>query len=69
MEAGRAEVRLADGAHAWVSRELRPEASAGEYVLVDRGLIIETLAAEEAQAILDMYAEIGGLLEAEDTRV
>jgi hypothetical protein len=29
-------------------------------------LVVETIAADEAQAILSMYAEIGALLEAED---
>lgn len=66
VDADRAEVRLADGTCTWVSRELHPEVTGGDYVLVDRGLIIGSLAATEAEAILSMYAEIGGLLEVED---
>jgi hydrogenase assembly chaperone HypC/HupF len=60
------EVELADGERVRVSCELRPDVAVGDYVLVDRGLVVETIAADEAQAILSMYAEIGALLEAED---
>jgi hydrogenase assembly chaperone HypC/HupF len=60
------EVELADGERVRVSGELRPDVAVGDYVLVDRGLVVETIAADEAQAILSMYAEIGALLEAED---
>jgi hydrogenase assembly chaperone HypC/HupF len=62
------EVELADGERARVSSELRPDVAVGDYVLVDRGLVVETIAADEAQAILSMYAEIGALLELEDAR-
>lgn len=63
------EVELADGQRATVSSELKPDLAVGDYVLVDRGLVIETIAAEEAEAILQMYAEIGTMLEAEDALV
>ncbi len=63
---GRVEVELADGQRAMVSSELKPDLAVGDYVLVDRGLVIETIAADEAQAILQMYAEIGEMLDAED---
>ena len=59
-------MELADGEHARVSAELRPEVSVGDYVLGDRGLIVETVAGDEAQSILNMCAEIGALLELED---
>ena len=65
----RVEVELADGQRAIVNAELKPDLNVGDYVLVDRGLVIETIAAEEAQAILQMYAEIGELLDAEDALV
>jgi hydrogenase assembly chaperone HypC/HupF len=64
--AGQVEVELADGQHAVVSSELKPDLAVGDYVLVDRGLVIDTIAAEDAQAILDLYAEIGAMLEVED---
>jgi hydrogenase assembly chaperone HypC/HupF len=65
----RVEVELADGQRAFVNAELKPDLRVGDYVLVDRGLVIETIAAEEAKAILQMYAEIGDLLDAEDALV
>ena len=63
---GQVEVELADGQRAMVSSELKRDLAVGDYVLVDRGLVIETIAADEAQAILQMYAEIGELLDQED---
>jgi hydrogenase expression/formation protein HypC len=60
------EVELADGQHSRVDASLKPELAIGDYVLVDRGLVVETVTAEEAEAILDMYREIGELLDAED---
>ncbi len=61
-----AEVELADGQRALVDASLRPDVTVGAYVLVDRGLIVEIIAKDEAQAILSMYAQIGELLDAED---
>jgi hydrogenase assembly chaperone HypC/HupF len=63
---GQVEVELADGQRAMVSSELKPDLAVGDYVLVDRGLVIETIAADEAQAILQMYAEIGEMLDTQD---
>jgi hydrogenase assembly chaperone HypC/HupF len=60
------EVELNDGQRALVSAALKPDLAVGDYVLVDRGLVVETIDADEAQAILTMYREIGDLLEAED---
>ena len=66
LHTGQVEVELADGQRAMVSSELKPDLAVGDYVLVDRGLVIETIAADEARAILEMYAEIGEMLDAED---
>jgi hydrogenase expression/formation protein HypC len=63
------EVELADGQRATVNSELKPDLAVGDYVLVDRGIVVETIAPEEAEAILRMYAEIGELLDAEDALV
>jgi len=41
---------------------LQPDIRPGDYVLVDRGLIIEKIEPAEAAAILQMYAEMGDLL-------
>lgn len=63
---GQVTVELADGQRAVVGSELKPDLAVGAYVLVDRGLVIDTIGAEEAEAILQMYAEIGQMLDAED---
>ncbi|TME96695.1 MAG: HypC/HybG/HupF family hydrogenase formation chaperone [Chloroflexi bacterium] len=62
------EVELADGQRAVVDATLKPDLSVGDYVLVDRGIVVDSIAADEAQVILSMYREIGELLEAEDAR-
>jgi hydrogenase assembly chaperone HypC/HupF len=64
--AGQVEVEFADGQRAVVSSELEPDLAVGDYVLIDRGMVIETIPAEDAQAILEMYAEIGAMLDVED---
>jgi hydrogenase assembly chaperone HypC/HupF len=60
------EVELSDGQRTLVNGMLKPDLAVGDYVLVDRGLVVETLDADEAEAIINMYREIGQLLEAED---
>ena len=60
------EVELSDGQRTLVNGTLKPDLAVGDYVLVDRGLVVETLDADEAEAIINMYREIGQLLEAED---
>jgi hydrogenase assembly chaperone HypC/HupF len=66
---GEVEVELADGQRAVVNSQLKPDLVVGDYVLVDRGLVIEKIEAEDALAILQMYAEIGDLLDVEDALV
>ena len=63
---GEVEVELADGQRAVVNAQLKPDLLIGDYVLVDRGLVVETISAEDARAILQLYAEIGEMLDAED---
>jgi hydrogenase assembly chaperone HypC/HupF len=62
------EVELADGQRTHVDASLKAGLAVGQYVLVDRGLVIETISSEEAETILAMYREIGDLLEVEDAR-
>lgn len=57
-----AEVELHGGMRATASLELRPEVAAGQYVMVDRGLVLEVIAPEEVESILALYDEIGQLL-------
>jgi hydrogenase assembly chaperone HypC/HupF len=57
-----AEVEMFGGMRIVADIALRPDVSIGQYVLVDRGLVIEIIDAGEAHAILAMYDEIGQLL-------
>src|SRR5437868_13918564 len=60
------EVELADGQRSEVDASLNANLAVGQYVLVDRGVVVEAIRDEDAQAILDMYREIGEMLDAED---
>ncbi len=57
-----AEVEMFGGMRITADITLRPNVIAGQYVLVDRGLVIEIIDADEADAILAMYEEIGQML-------
>jgi hydrogenase assembly chaperone HypC/HupF len=57
-----AEIELPDGARATVATTLVPDVAVGSYVLVDRGMALKAIDADEAQAILALYAELDGLL-------
>ena len=57
-----AEVEMFGGMRITADTTLRPDVSAAQYVLVDRGLVIEIIDADEADAILAMYEEIGQML-------
>ena len=58
-----ADVELADGQLTTVSTLVAPGVSVGQYVLVDRGFIIQAISADEAQAILALYDEMNLLVE------
>jgi hydrogenase assembly chaperone HypC/HupF len=60
----RVELELHDGQRATASRALQPDLAPGDWVLVDRGLVLEVIEAAEAEAILAIYAEMAELLEA-----
>jgi hydrogenase assembly chaperone HypC/HupF len=62
LDGQRATIELPDGQHATVDASLVPEVGLGQYVLVDRGLVLEVIDPAEADAILAMYAEIGDVL-------
>lgn len=57
------EVELADGQRTNVSSLVAPSVAVGDYVLVDRGFIVQTIDADEAQAIIALYAEMSSLAE------
>jgi hydrogenase expression/formation protein HypC len=58
-----ADVELADGQVTTVSTLVTSGVTVGEYVLVDRGFIIQTISVDEAQAILALYDEMNILVE------
>lgn len=60
------EVESPDGQRSTVDASLMVDLAVGSYVLVDRGVVIETITFEEAQTILQMYREIDSLLQTED---
>jgi hydrogenase assembly chaperone HypC/HupF len=57
-----AEIELYDGQRIVASTELTPEIKPGQYVLVDRGMVLRAIEPEEADAILAIYAEMADLL-------
>jgi hydrogenase expression/formation protein HypC len=59
------EVELADGQRVSASTVLAPGLEVGEYVLVDRGMVIERLSEEEAREIIEVYREMAELLAAD----
>jgi hydrogenase expression/formation protein HypC len=56
-----ADVELADGQRTIVSNLVTPGVDVGDYVLVDRGFIIQAITADEARAIIELYAEMNAL--------
>ena len=60
----RAEVELYGGLRGSASCALHPDLAPGDWVLVDRGLVLEVIEPAEAEAILAVYAEMAELLEA-----
>jgi len=63
-----ATVELIGGEMVRVSMMLHPEATLDSYVLIDRGLIIEVIAIEEAQKLLEFYSELENMWSEEDAR-
>jgi len=64
-----ADVELHGGMAATVSLAVRPDLQVGQYVMVDRGLVLEVIEPAEVEAILAMYDEIGQMLAEADTAV
>ncbi|MGI8912870.1 MAG: HypC/HybG/HupF family hydrogenase formation chaperone [Chloroflexota bacterium] len=57
-----AEIELTGGKRVSVDITLCPDVAVDQYVLFDRGMVLEVISAEEAAAILEMYEQIGQLL-------
>ncbi|HEX2193960.1 MAG TPA: HypC/HybG/HupF family hydrogenase formation chaperone [Candidatus Limnocylindria bacterium] len=52
------------GLRATVDAGLEPGVAVGQYVLVDRGLVLRVIEPAEAEAIMAMYAEMEALFDA-----
>jgi hydrogenase assembly chaperone HypC/HupF len=50
------------GVVATVDAALQPDVAVGQYVLIDRGLVLRIIEPEEAEAIMAIYAEMEELL-------
>jgi hydrogenase assembly chaperone HypC/HupF len=62
VQAEQAEVELLDdGRIVGAGLGLYPETSVGQHVLIDRGFVIELIDAEQAEAVLALYAEMAEL--------
>lgn len=62
-----ADVELYGGMQATVSLAVQPDVAIGEYVMVDRGLVLSVIEPDEVETILAMYEEIGQLLTEADS--
>ncbi|MBI2323211.1 MAG: HypC/HybG/HupF family hydrogenase formation chaperone [Chloroflexi bacterium] len=58
-------VELLTGGRRQASRGLRPDARVGDFVLVDRGLIVEVVTPDEAAELLAFYRQLAATLEQE----
>ncbi len=61
-----AEIKLLEGQVTTVNTTLAPEVKEGEYVIVDRGLIIEIVSAGQVQEMLRFYQELTDMYAMED---
>ncbi len=61
-----AQVKLLEGELVRVNATLQPDVRVGEFVLLDRGLIIEVIAAEQVEEMLRFYAELTEMWAKED---
>lgn len=61
-----AEIRLLEGQVATVNTTLAPDVTEGEYVIVDRGMIIEVVSAGQVQEMLQFYQELTDMWAVED---
>lgn len=68
IDRGLATVELVGGEIVQVNPAPRPDADAGQYVLIDRGMVIDVISAEEAKEMLTFYTDLGDMLAEEDAR-
>ncbi len=58
VEAEYAEAELLEGERVRVSTALHPEVTVDQYVLLDRGMIIELIDADQVEEMLQFYTEL-----------
>jgi hydrogenase maturation factor len=68
VEGDRATVELLEGERVRASTALHPDVTTGQHVLLDRGLIIEVIAAEQVATLIEFYSELTDLWAEEDAR-
>jgi hydrogenase expression/formation protein HypC len=61
-----AEAELLEGERVRVSTALHPDVTIDQYVLLDRGMIIELIDADQVEEMLQFYAELTQMWEKED---
>lgn len=66
VDGERAEAELLEGERVRVSTALHPEVATAQYVLLDRGMIIEIIAEDQVEEMLQFYAELTAMWETED---
>lgn len=66
VEGDYAEAELLEGERVRVSTALHPDVTANHYVLLDRGMIIELIDADQVEEMLQFYAELTRMWEKED---
>jgi len=66
VEGDRATVRLLEGETVVVNPVLHPNVAPAEYVLLDRGLIIETIPPAQVEEMLRFFTELGKMYAKED---
>ncbi len=68
IDRGLATAQLIGGEIVQVDTAPRPDTDAGQYVLIDRGMVIDVISAEEAEEMLTFYTDLGDMLSEKDAR-
>lgn len=66
VEGSIAEIRLLEGQITTVNTTLTPDVTDGQYVLVDRGMSIEVVSADQVRELLKFYQELTDMWAVED---
>lgn len=61
-----AHAELVDGRAVQVNAGLQPDVQVGAHVLLDRGLIVEVIPADQVEEMLDFYSELTNLWSEQD---